>query len=93
MGLGTDESKAPSLCIPVVRGEAEVGENCSPERGEVKPERGRLAGDVEVEEQTGPAGSREEPMSGMGSDFCCGVVWASDWIVLNARFVAWSFCS
>jgi hypothetical protein len=50
VGFGADESKAPSLCMPVVRGEAEVGENCSPERGEVKPERGRLAGDVEVEE-------------------------------------------
>jgi hypothetical protein len=34
----------------MVRGDAEVGENCSAERGELKPERGMLAGDVEFDE-------------------------------------------
>lgn len=47
--LAAGGSKTPSLCVFAERGEAETGENCSPERGELKPESERLVGDVGLE--------------------------------------------
>ena len=83
----------PSLAVTAERGEAEIGENCSPDRGELKPESERLVGDVGLEVYVGPAGRREGPGGWLESDFCCASVLLSGCVKLDLLFATWSFCS